>query len=442
VVYSYTPVQDEQITIDLCPSLYDTKTYVFANDCATPVIACNDDACGTSGWRSLITCLAVTAGNTYYIVVDGYGTSCGAYDLSITVCEPSGACCLPDYSCQVLTATACAAQGGAFQGANTTCTPSPCPRPPGDTCENAFVIPGLPYSTTGNSCAPFNHDYDSVCPFTDSTARDVVYSYTPTQDEDITIDLCPSLYDTKTYVFMDDCNTPAIACNDDACGTSGWRSYIGCLPLVAGHTYYIVVDGYDTECGDYVLDVTVCAGACCYADGSCQVLTGYACAGSGGTFQGNGTDCDPNPCPSPFGACCYQDGSCAMKLAANCYGTWQGPGTSCDPNPCPQPLAACCYPDGSCAMTQEANCTGVWIGYGSECDPNPCPPPLCLGDADCDGDVDFYDIDPFVGKLGCPFVDVQCDEPCPWQNCDINQDGHVDFYDIDPFVALMGTFCP
>jgi hypothetical protein len=72
-----------------------------------------------------------------------------------------------------------------------------------------------------------------------------------------------------------------------------------------------------------------------------------------------------------------------------------------------------------------------------------CEPILCPGDADCDGDVDFYDIDPFVAKLGCPAIDpVACSIPCPWENCDADSDGDVDFFDIDPFVALLGTICP
>lgn len=66
----------------------------------------------------------------------------------------------------------------------------------------------------------------------------------------------------------------------------------------------------------------------------------------------------------------------------------------------------------------------------------------CLGDTDCDGDVDFFDIDPFVAKLGCPGAGTDCDAACPWSNADVDQDGDVDFFDIEPFVALLGTTCP
>ena len=38
-------------------------------------------------------------------------------------------------------------------------------------------------------------------------------------------------------------------------------------------------------------------GACCFPDGHCEVLLPTACAEAGGQYYGDGTDCDPNPCP-------------------------------------------------------------------------------------------------------------------------------------------------
>jgi hypothetical protein len=70
-------------------------------------------------------------------------------------------------------------------------------------------------------------------------------------------------------------------------------------------------------------------------------------------------------------------------------------------------------------------------------------PAFCIGDVDCSGEVDFFDIDPFVAKLGCPSSDpVGCSAGCPWQNADADEDGDVDFFDIDPFVATLGNTCP
>jgi hypothetical protein len=126
----------------------------------------------------------------------------------------------------------------------------------GDVCATAIPISSLPYETTGNSC-DYANDYDEVCPYTGSTAPDVVYSYSPATDQSINISLCNSLYDTKVYVYEDNCvGGTAVGCNDDACGSDGYKSAIYGLSVSTGHTYYIVVDGYGNSCGDYDLIVS------------------------------------------------------------------------------------------------------------------------------------------------------------------------------------------
>jgi hypothetical protein len=89
VVYAYTPAADGDIDIDLCDSGYDTKLYVYEN-VVTPgaPYACNDDADCATAYRSALLGLAVTGGNTYYFVVDGYGSDMGDYILAVTGAEP------------------------------------------------------------------------------------------------------------------------------------------------------------------------------------------------------------------------------------------------------------------------------------------------------------------------------------------------------------------
>jgi len=139
----------------------------------------------------------------------------------------------------------------------------------GDTFGSAVVITpaSLPYTDGGNTCG-FTNDYDAVCPYSGSTAPDVVYSFTPTADAALNVDLCASMYDTKTYIVQD--GTTVIACNDDAgCGYSGWQSQIIGASCPAGHVYYIVVDGYGSACGDYTLTVSAAVPCVveCPADG-------------------------------------------------------------------------------------------------------------------------------------------------------------------------------
>jgi FtsP/CotA-like multicopper oxidase with cupredoxin domain len=79
-------------------------------------------------------------------------------------------------------------------------------------------------------------------------------------------------------------------------------------------------------------------GACCIPDGSCVLVTSNQCASLGGTFQGVGTSCSPNPCQPPVGACCFNDGSCEVLTFSNCVargGTYLGDGSTCTSNLCP-----------------------------------------------------------------------------------------------------------
>jgi subtilisin family serine protease len=61
-----------------------------------------------------------------------------------------------------------------------------------------------------------------------------------------------------------------------------------------------------------------------------------------------------------------------------------------------------------------------------------------LGDLDCDGDVDFDDINPFVLALTDPVAYQAAYPNCNYLNADCDQDGDVDFDDINSFVALLG----
>jgi hypothetical protein len=77
----------------------------------------------------------------------------------------------------------------------------------------------------------------------------------------------------------------------------------------------------------------------------------------------------------PTGACCFSDGHCEVLEQAACAGQYMGEGTTCDPNPCPPPTGACCLPDGSCAIAEQQQCLdqhGTYMGDGSACVPDPC----------------------------------------------------------------------
>ena len=66
-----------------------------------------------------------------------------------------------------------------------------------------------------------------------------------------------------------------------------------------------------------------------------------------------------------------------------------------------------------------------------------CGPALTPGDMNCDGSVDFFDIDGFVLAVTDPAAYEAAYPDCELLNADCNGDGEVNFFDIDPFVELV-----
>lgn len=60
-----------------------------------------------------------------------------------------------------------------------------------------------------------------------------------------------------------------------------------------------------------------------------------------------------------------------------------------------------------------------------------------LGDLNCDGDLNNFDIDAFVMTLAEPDAYTANYPDCDRMLADINEDGFVNNFDIDSFVALL-----
>ncbi len=163
---------------------------------------------------------------TYYVVVEGFGSGEGNYGITVE-CEPPAG---------------------------------------NDTWEGAIEIESLPFSDSGdtqgmsNAMGPYIEDVQWICDwlgtfFTNSGGGpDAWYHLTLDEPATITGDLCESSYDTVIGVFLDTGETPTlndlVTGNDDECGL---QSTFFC-DLPAGE-YYIVVDGYGTGAGPFVLYV-------------------------------------------------------------------------------------------------------------------------------------------------------------------------------------------
>ncbi len=177
----------------------------------------------------------------------------------------------------------------------------------GDTCATATELVGpLPISVSGTTVG-YTNDYDEVCPYTTSTAPDVVYMYTPPTDMLLDLSLCdgPTNYDTKMYVYENTCPTPGspYACNDDACVSTAGQSYVSRIlhmPVTGGNTYYIVIDGYGTYSGEYYLTINEYIpplGACCMDEVCVATNTELECGALGGAWF-EGQDCATFVCPA------------------------------------------------------------------------------------------------------------------------------------------------
>jgi hypothetical protein len=63
--------------------------------------------------------------------------------------------------------------------------------------------------------------------------------------------------------------------------------------------------------------------------------------------------------------------------------------------------------------------------------------PRPAGDTNCDGTVNFFDIDPFVVAILTPELYDDLYPDCDMLTADVNDDGLVNFFDIDPFLAVL-----
>jgi choice-of-anchor B domain-containing protein len=66
-----------------------------------------------------------------------------------------------------------------------------------------------------------------------------------------------------------------------------------------------------------------------------------------------------------------------------------------------------------------------------------CEPPFAVGDLNCDGTIDAFDIEPFITALVDPNAYPGMYPNCDIDLADINGDGAIDGFDIEPFINLL-----
>jgi hypothetical protein len=306
---------------------------------------------------------------------------------------PTGACCLPDGSCQIELVDDCNALGGSFQGDQSICQQVNCPQPPGACC---FDTGGCLDLTPANCTAAggFFQGAGTLCATTE-------------------------------------CFPEGACCLPDGSCVDG-QSPDDCA--LAGGVY----QGSNSTCDD--VECPLPTGSCCFATGFCLELTLAECDQAGANWGGAFTTCDTPVIIDIGGDPTACDGD-ALELTASACGTdplnylWFK-----DSDPLPDQTDATL----SIAPLTSAD-AGIYelrVGVGTTytfSDPIDVTVTIA-GDANCDGIVSAADIDPFVialtGGEAQWSQEWSCDFLCA---NDLNHDGSVSAADIDPFVsALIG----
>jgi len=138
-------------------------------------------------------------------------------------------------------------------------------------------------------------------------------------------------------------------------------------------------------------------GCCCWQEAGGwmqQVVTPFFCANAGGTYSGDGTNCDGGVCG---GSCCYvnADGiwTCTTSFTEQeCYNqlyVYWLPGGDCSTINCepPPPTGACCWEKGQILCSDNVSldtCNsygGSWFVNQSCVDVEPCSGACCYQDA-------------------------------------------------------------
>ena len=166
------------------------------------------------------------------------------------------------------------------------------------TCAAPFVINAGAMGMGDTTGAPDNHRApSSFCQA--GSAGEHIYALTPTESGAVTITMTGAA-DMGIYV-RSDCTdvASAMACVDVEAG--GTEEVLAPINVIAGHTYFIFVDGYDVgEEGTYTLNVSAiepenmcmdtmdenmdlafdCEDASCFSDAMCSADIAAACAGA------------------------------------------------------------------------------------------------------------------------------------------------------------------
>jgi len=236
----------------------------------------------------------------------GTGVSC-----SPSPCAPNGACCVGG-TCSQQSSIDCGLNNGVFAGVGSSCINPPCFVPcckPDGTCQllTASACAAIQFATAGapgSPCPPAPCAPVGACCFGDGSCQ------APMTE--------PACIGMGGQRWRADQGCTPNGCQGRCCAPGGECSVTFPDQCIAPSVY----GGDGTNCDDPF----GCQGRCCTPDGSC-FDTGPANCTAPNVFGGLGTNCNnPGAC---IGRCCAANGDCTETGPGNCAGQFGGLGTSC-----------------------------------------------------------------------------------------------------------------
>ena len=214
-VYTFTTstVQDLRLSVSTTTSTYQPAIYVRSANCT----AGTQMGCGSAlapGGTATLDIASLPIG-TYYVWIDGVGSTSGLFSLMATLTDPL----------------------------------------PGDHCTNTTPLTfttGMAMAS-GTTVGTFN-DGAGTC--ATGTAPDIIYSFTTTtvQNLNVTVSTTTGTYQPAVYLRQTSCTGTSLGCAIAA--VAGGTATLDVSALPAG-TYYLWVDGVAGTAGAYSLNATL-----------------------------------------------------------------------------------------------------------------------------------------------------------------------------------------
>ncbi len=255
-VFQWTPAVSGTATIETCGAgtNFDSVLYLRSGVCAGGAeVGCNDDACVNSSGllRASRITPAVTAGQTYFIVVDGYAGAQGTFNLTVT--PPAAATTTTTTTSTPTTTTSTTTTSTTTTSTATSTTTTTL----AGACGSPAVIPAQGGTFSGTTSGASSQA--GSCGSSGS-APERVYQWTPAVSGAATIETCGAgtNFDSVIYMRSGACaGGPELGCNDDACSNSSGLFHASRITptVTAGQTYFIIVDGYSGASGTFALKV-------------------------------------------------------------------------------------------------------------------------------------------------------------------------------------------